>query len=818
MLKNKPKVIELFADDSSHSHFALVGDNGETIWEESGSLVKTKGDQFCIREQVYQHEDPNQPGIAGENIDHALPTNEEQYRKIFQNSIVGMFQTTPEGRFINLNIALAKIFGYDSPKELMSNIQNIQRQIYVNPKDRDSAYELVEKNGFLKNYEVQCRHVSGSIIWIAVNIHKVTDGQDRTLYNEGSVQDITERKWAEDALRQSEEKFRNLFNNAEVGMFRTRLDGSAVLDVNNKYLSILGLTHDDNIIGKSSNSFWADLNEREEIIKKLTAQGRVDNFECRLIRKDGAVINCLTSMKLYPEPKGGKLEGSIVDVTERKRLQEELARSEALMSTAIENLPIIFYMIDRNGMFRLSIGAGLKGLGLEQNQVVGQSAFDIYKEFPEITDSIHRSLGGEKVHFESHVAGSSYLNICVPFSDQQGGFAGIVAVALDITERRRMEEELQKSQKLEALGLLAGGIAHDFNNLMGGIFGYIDIASEETKESNVTSYLSKAMNTIDRARALTRQLLTFAKGGGPVQQIGNLFPFVQETATFALSGANVSCHFEVPQDLWACNFDKNQIGQVIDNLIINAQQAMPVGGTIELSARNITLAEKEHPILSKGNYIKISVKDCGIGIPKELIAKIFDPFFTTKATGHGLGLATCYSIVKKHEGCIDVESEPGKGSTFKVYLPASSEAAPEETLSIRRHKGTGTIIVMDDEEVIRTSTRKMLEIMGYNVVCKNDGKAVLDFFASETGAGHKFAGMLFDLTIPGGMGGIEAVAEIRKLGASGPQLPVIVLSGYSDDPAMKNPGKYGFSASLSKPFTMAELSEMLNSYFKNLGK
>ena len=181
-------------------------------------------------------------------------------------------------------------------------------------------------------------------------------------------------------------------------------------------------------------------------------------------------------------------------------------------------------------------------------------------------------------------------------------------------------------------------------------------------------------------------------------------------------------------------------------------------------------------------------------------------------------MATCYSIVKKHEGCIDVESEPGKGSTFKVYLPASSEAAPEETLSIRRHKGTGTIIVMDDEEVIRTSTRKMLEIMGYNVVCKNDGKAVLDFFASETGAGHKFAGMLFDLTIPGGMGGIEAVAEIRKLGASGPQLPVIVLSGYSDDPAMKNPGKYGFSASLSKPFTMAELSEMLNSYFKNLGK
>jgi two-component system cell cycle sensor histidine kinase/response regulator CckA len=188
---------------------------------------------------------------------------------------------------------------------------------------------------------------------------------------------------------------------------------------------------------------------------------------------------------------------------------------------------------------------------------------------------------------------------------------------VDISERKRSEEAMRNFQKLDALGLLAGGIAHDFNNLMGGIFGYIDMASEASTENKVTSYLSKAMNTIDRARALTQQLLTFAKGGAPIQQIGDLFPFVQETAQFALSGANVSCHFDVPQDLWACNFDKSQIGQVIDNLIINAQQAMPVGGTIELTARNITLAEKEHPTLKKDNYVKISVKDCGIGIQKE---------------------------------------------------------------------------------------------------------------------------------------------------------------------------------------------------------
>jgi PAS domain S-box-containing protein len=258
----------------------------------------------------------------------------------------------------------------------------------------------------------------------------------------------------------------------------------------------------------------------------------------------------------------------------------------------------------------------------------------------------------------------------------------IFGIIHDITERKKTEEEhlkyeqqLQQNQKLESLGILAGGIAHDFNNLMGGIFGYIDIANENSNDSHVSSNLSKAMDTIERARALTRQLLTFAKGGSPILQTGTLSPFLRETVQFALSGSNVSCRYDIPKELLACIFDVHQIGQVIDNLIINAQQAMPSGGTIEVSARNIMLEEKAHPKLPKGNYVKVAVKDGGIGIPEEIISKIFDPFFTTKSKGHGLGLATCYSIMKKHGGCIDVESEPGRGSTFTVYLPASPEAS-----------------------------------------------------------------------------------------------------------------------------------------------
>jgi nitrogen-specific signal transduction histidine kinase/CheY-like chemotaxis protein len=382
-----------------------------------------------------------------------------------------------------------------------------------------------------------------------------------------------------------------------------------------------------------------------------------------------------------------------------------------------------------------------------------------------------------------------------------------LTVLQDITERKRIEEELQRAQKLESLGVLAGGIAHDFNNLLAGIFGYIDLARNVSKDGQAKEYLETTLATMNRAKALTLQLLTFAKGGSPVQKITPLVPFLQDTAQFALSGSNISSKFHLDDNLWSCNIDKNQIGQVIDNLVINAQQAMPGGGTIEISARNQTLGEKERPSLPKGDYVKVSVKDSGIGIPKEILPGIFDPFFTTKTKGHGLGLATCYSIVKRHGGCIDVESEPGKGSTFHVYLPATQETVVVNAPNPIKHRGSGVILVMDDEEVVRNTVRTMLESLGYVVVCKQDGKEAVDFFEGETKGGRRFAAMIFDLTVPGAMGGIEALKEIRK---SNTEIPVFVSSGYANNSVMKTPKDFGFTGSISKPFTIIELSEMLD--------
>jgi two-component system, cell cycle sensor histidine kinase and response regulator CckA len=315
------------------------------------------------------------------------------------------------------------------------------------------------------------------------------------------------------------------------------------------------------------------------------------------------------------------------------------------------------------------------------------------------------------------------------------------------------------------------------------------------------------MENMERAKGLTQQLLTFAKGGMPIKKPTSIATLVKETAAFALSGSNVKCDYRIPEDLWHCSVDRNQIGQVIQNLMINAIQAMPLGGIIAVTATNVSLREREHPTLGKGHYVSISIKDQGIGISKDMLQKIFDPFFTTKEKGHGLGLAISYSIVKKHDGAINVYSELGKGSVFHVYLPASVEADTEGTTTpIARHTGSGRILVMDDEEAVRDLIAEMLRSFGYSVICKDNGEETIGFFKREWGTADPIRGMILDLTIPGGMGGRDVAAEIRKLDKD---VRLFVASGYADDPVMAKPREHGFTGSISKPFNVAELMELL---------
>jgi len=384
----------------------------------------------------------------------------------------------------------------------------------------------------------------------------------------------------------------------------------------------------------------------------------------------------------------------------------------------------------------------------------------------------------------------------------------------EIEHRQRMQEELLKTQKLESLGILAGGIAHDFNNILAGILTNISIVKHYGNVAeDIYDILTEAEKASFQARNLTQQLLGFARGGKPVKKTVSLPALLQDTVEFSLSGSNVRCDYSFPADLWPVEADEGQIGQVIQNLVINADQAMPGGGAISVRAENITVREGDPLPLPPGEYVKITIQDQGVGIAEKNLEYIFDPFFTTKQKGSGIGLTSSFTIVKNHEGCIRVESVMGDGSTFHVYLPASSNASKAgESDPAKPVSGRGTILLVDDEEVIRRSAGEVLKRLGYQVEFAGDGREGIDLYEKARRDGRPFDLVIMDLTIRGGMGGKEAVAHLKKID---PEAKVIVSSGYSRDPVMSDYRAHGFCGVVPKPYEIEELARVIQDTLKD---
>jgi signal transduction histidine kinase len=383
------------------------------------------------------------------------------------------------------------------------------------------------------------------------------------------------------------------------------------------------------------------------------------------------------------------------------------------------------------------------------------------------------------------------------------------ALLEQMAERQRMEEELLKARKIKSVGVLAAGIAHDFNNLLTGILGYVSLAKVVAQaDAQVLAYLTEAEQACQRATALTQQLLTFAKGGTPVRHTVSLVELLNECVGFVLRGANVRGDIQIAADLWPVDVDTGQINQVIHNVVLNAMQAMPGGGTVQVRAENVVLAADVPFPLPEGRYVKITVQDSGCGIPKEVLTNIFDPYFTTKPEGSGLGLATAYAIVIKHEGYITIASVVGVGTTVVIYLPASQKAA----VSAQPHSpvplsGSGRILVVDDEGMIRNLLRQLLESLGYTVECVQDGTEAVTAYQHAQAVGQSFAAVILDYTIPGGMGGLETLNCLRALD---PQVKALISSGYANNPVMADWAYYGFSGVVAKPYTIAQLQEALH--------
>lgn len=386
----------------------------------------------------------------------------------------------------------------------------------------------------------------------------------------------------------------------------------------------------------------------------------------------------------------------------------------------------------------------------------------------------------------------------------------------EMDEKENMQGNLIRVEKLESTALLAGGIAHDFNNILSIIIGNLSLAQMDAeKGENISKILMDTEKSCFRARDLTKQLLTFSKGGAPVKKTMPLTELIKETIVFALRGSNVGYHFSIAPDLFPVNVDEGQINQVISNIVINASHAMPEGGTVMVMAENADI-EPENTFstpLSPGSYIRISIQDTGIGIAKKDLQSIFDPYFTTKPTGSGLGLATAHSIIEKHGGFISVHSQETKGTTFHIYLPASQEKShgsriAHTTAAMEKpSQGRGKILIMDDEEMIRTVVGELLRHLGYESDFAEDGVEACKKYLEAMAKKENFSAVIMDLTIPGGMGGKEAVQHILKID---PLAKVIVSSGFSTDPVMADYKSYGFSGVVAKPFMVQELRAILH--------
>ena len=396
-----------------------------------------------------------------------------------------------------------------------------------------------------------------------------------------------------------------------------------------------------------------------------------------------------------------------------------------------------------------------------------------------------------------------------PIKGAGGSVIGVVLVFRDETEKRRLVEESHKTAKLESLGVLAGGIAHDFNNLLGVTIGNISIAMLDLEpDGEVHELLVESEKGCLRARDLTYQLLTFAKGGTPVKENVALADLIRSSADFVLRGSNVSLQAYIEDDLPSANVDAGQIHRVMHNLMINAIDAMPDGGVVSVHADHVHLRKEDAIPLPEGEFIRISVRDEGIGIPKEHINRIFDPYFSTKKKGSGLGLTSAFSIVRNHDGHITVDSGQGRGTTFHLYLPVCSSNVPKQRAAEDSLiRGRGTILLMDDEEAIRDMAGEMLRRIGYEVVLAGDGSMALDRLREARASGKPFDAVILDLTVPGGMGGRET---IQKMLEADPGVKAIVSSGYADNAVMSEYTRYGFQGVMSKPYDIKKMSTILH--------
>ncbi len=744
-------------------------------------------------------------------------------RQVIDLVPIMIYAKDAEGRFVLGNKAIAEVHG-TTPTDLVNKtcgelIGDREEYHKYLRDDREVIF-----SGLTKVIpEETFTYPDGRKLWLRTTKMPIKlPGQESDCVLGVSV-DITNSKEYEEALKEVNARIEALVQAIPDVIYFKDAQGRNLI-VNKAFEELVHMPRSA-VVGKTDKDlFPADLAEKCYLSDLQALAGRkIVRAEEKSIGENGDVVY-FDTIKVPLYDKRGDVMGLVGisrDITERKRFEQSLRK----LSGAVENSPASVVIVDTRGNVEYINPRFTETTGYTSEDILGKSwdVFRFIKDKPIVfPERVQRVINAGMVWHgerESHRKNGQAFWCRLSVSgvrNEEGVLTHYILMMEDITDRRAFERELFKVRKLESLGILAGGIAHDFNNILTGILGNIALARIEGEDrGDISEVLAEAEKAAMRAQNLTQQLLTFSKGGEPVRSTTSVAELITDSVPFALHGSNVCYELNIADDLRPARIDSGQISQVLHNLVINADQAMPGGGRLIVTAENVSIDTSSSRPLAPGEYVKISIEDNGTGISQVHLARIFDPYFTTKPTGNGLGLAISFSIVKKHGGHIEVTSEIGKGTTFHIYLPAEDERqVVRANETEREYRGAGRILVMDDEYFIRDLLSRILTRLGYDVICAADGDEALDLFARAVERGEDFDLVILDLTVPGGVGGKEIIGDLRKIR---PQLKALVSSGYSNNPVMAQYREYGFDGVMAKPYRPVELSKTIHELIGTVG-
>lgn len=623
-------------------------------------------------------------------------------------------------------------------------------------------------------------------------------------------------------LEKTRDKYTDLYDFAPVGYCTIQKNGT-IIDANMPAAELLGVNR-GSLIGRNLADYVArgDRDSWHLHQRQVFSTGELKSCELQLMKRDGHSFNARieSATTMDEEKEAAALRSIITDVTEQKKAAEQIRKSRDEWIRTFDSITDFVSVIDNEMRITKANKALADFCNASPKELIGKNCYEVFhgtkepwKPCPFELMLKKRSTVTQEVN--DPAVGMPLLVSLSPIFDEKGEISGAVHIAKDMSEIKKLEQQISKDKNIEALGVLAGGLAHDFNNLLMSIVGNADLAALFIdRRDEALKCLDSVSRGCMQAHELTKQLLTFSRGGAPVKESSTLRDVISDSCKFALSGSKIKCEFVFPEDKWPIDVDKGQISRVLQNLMLNASDAMPDGGEVRVLCENMVLtADDAHLHIDGKRCVRISVSDNGPGIADELKNKIFDPYFSTKEMsdkkGTGLGLAICHSIIVKHGGAISVDSEPGGGATFNIYLPVANffkveTAVPDTTAA--PIIGEGRILIMEDEESVALVLEKILQKIGYETVLAKNGEEALARYRDAMESGNYFDAVVLDLTIKGGMGGRETMENILKIDENA---KAIVSSGYANDPVMADYEKHGFKAAIEKPYTAVVLSKIL---------